>query len=60
MFSTVMGVPSSRCAEQMYRCLQTDAWNRCTGETSKHKSLQMAVQKVKVPGDQTNKLLVKS
>ena len=48
MFSTVMV------------CHLADAWNRCTDEASKYKSLQMAVQKVKIPGDQTNKLLVKS
>ena len=33
----------------------TDARNRCTDEASRHKSMQMAVQKANVPGDQTNK-----
>ena len=30
------GVPSSRCAEDMHRCLQTDAQNRCADEASKY------------------------
>ena len=40
--------PSSRCMD------------RCADEASRHKSLQLAMQKVKVPGDQTNKLSVES
>ena len=47
----------NRCADV---CFWTDVWNRCGDEASKHKSLQMAVQKVKVPADQTNKLSVES
>ena len=42
---------SNRCVEQM---------NRCADDANSTKSLQMAVQKVKVAGDQTNKLLVKN
>ena len=50
----------------MMVCHLADAWtdvqmssDRCA-DTLNNKSLQMAVQKVKVPDDLTNKLLVKS
>ena len=45
----------NRCTDDQF---QTDAWNRCTDEASRCKSPQMAVQKVKVPDNQTNKLSV--
>ena len=47
----------NRCADDWF---QTDARNRCADEDSRHKPLQMVVQKVKVSGDGTNKLLVES
>ena len=50
-------VAVNRCADDQFR---TDAWNRCTDEVSRHTSLQMVVQKVKVPGDQTNNVSVDS
>ena len=47
----------NRCADVWF---WKDVQNRLLDEASKHKLLQMAVQKVKVPGDQTNKLSVES
>ena len=47
----------NRCTDVWF---QTDVQNRWADEAYKHTSLEMAVQKVRVPGDQTNKLSVES